>query len=412
MELEFVVGPDAQARLAQYLDRIGDLLGNKKRRASFAIYTMGLLGEGERKSVEPIAARACGDPTATDPLHQRLLHFLVDSAWSDAAVRGEAARHVVAALTARAKIDAWIVDDTGFLKQGKHSVGVQRQYTGSAGKVTNCQIGVSLALSTPTEHVPVDFELYMPKDWVNDPVRRREARVPDSLTFKTKPEIALALIDQAIANGVPRGVVLADTAYGNSSGFRKGLRERELDYGVAVDSTTKVWSVDAQGARQGEALTIRELALRICYQRRGYRRVTWRDGTKKKLSARFAFRRVVPFHDDGHDPATDRERVWLVCEWPDDEVQPTKFYFATLPKTWSKKRLIRLIKERWRTERAYEDLKGELGLDHYEGRRFPGWHHHISTVLACYAFLVAERVRRFPPSPRRAEAYDAHALAA
>ena len=197
MELEFAVGPDAQARLAQYFDRLGDLLGNKKRRASFAIYAMGLLGEGERKSVEPIAARACADPTTTDPLHQRILHFLVDSTWSDATIRGEAARHVADALIERGEqVDAWIVDDTGFLKQGRHSVGVQRQYTGAAGKVTNCQIGVSLALSTRTEHVPLDFDLYLPKDWIDDPVRRREARIPDLLTYRdgemSAPEVRAA----------------------------------------------------------------------------------------------------------------------------------------------------------------------------------------------------------------------------
>ena len=224
--------------------------------------------------------------------------------------------------------------------------------------------------------------------------------------------MALDLVDRALASNLPRGVVLADTAYGNSSDFRKALRERELDYAVAIDSNTKVCRLDAKGVRQKEAVTVRDLALRICYKRRGYRRVTWRSGTKEKLSARFAFRRVVPYHDDGHDPDTERERVWLICEWLDGEVQPTKFYFATLPTKWSKKRLVRLIKERWRTERAYEDLKGELGLDHYEGRRFPGWHHHVSAVLACYAFIVAERVRRFPPSPRGTEVHDTHALAA
>jgi SRSO17 transposase len=401
---------DGQERLAEYLGTIGDLLRNKKRRASFSLYVFGLLGEGERKSVEPIAARVA--PEETDATHQRLLHFLVDSAWSDRDVRRAAARYATDAVVMQEPILTWIIDDTGFLKQGKHSVGVQRQYTGSAGKCTNCQIGVSLSLATRTLQLPIDFALYMPQTWVDDMARRQEARIPESVVFKTKPELALEMIDRALEDGLPRGLVLADAAYGNSSEFREQLRRRGLDYAMGIDGTTKVWTVDVKDRRHGQTVSVRDLAQRIAQQRRGFRRVTWRDATKQKLSARFAVRRVLPFHDDGWDPATERERVWLVCEWPDDQDEPAKYYFVAINEKLTRKRLVRLIKERWKTERAYEDLKGELGLDHYEGRRYPGWHHHISAVLCCYAFIVAERARHFPPSPGRQEDHHSFALAA
>jgi SRSO17 transposase len=399
MDLEFDVDTDGQHRIAEYFERIGGVLNNKKRRASFAIYAHGLLADGDRKSVEPIAARACGDPGETDTLAQRLGHFLVDSAWDDCAVRREAAQYAVAALIEREPIQNWIIDDTGWLKQGTHSVGVQRQYTGSAGKVTNCQVGVSLTLTTATEHVPVDFALYLPKTWTDSRQRRLEARIPDDVTFKTKPELALDLIDRALEANLPRGLVLVDTAYGNSSEFREQLRQRALDYAVAVEPTTKVWLTDSRERRRGDALSVRDLGRRIAGRRRGFRRTTWRAGTKTMLSARFAACRVVSFHDDGWDP-TERDVLWLLIEWEDGQPAPTKYYLATLPPTMTRKQLVRRVKQRWRTERVYEDLKNELGLDHYEGRRYPGWHHHVSAVLSCYAFLVAERVRRFPPSAR------------
>ena len=295
-----------------------------------------------------------------------------------------------------------IIDDTGLLKQGKHSVGVQRQYTGSAGKVTNCQVAVSLSLASRTEQVPIDFELYLPHSWADDPERRREARVPDGLEFKTKNTLAIEMLRRALDDGMPRGLVLADTAYGTSTRFREQVRELGLNYAVAVESSTKVWPLDRHDQRLGDAVSIRHLSLVLANRKKAYRRVTWRAGTKRALSSRFAMHRVLPFHKDGQDPA-EREALWLICEWLDGDVQPMKFYLAAIPPNWKKRRLIRLIHERWRTERVYEDLKGELGFDHYEGRRFTGWHHHVSVVLCCYAFVIAERVRRFPPSPRGQE---------
>ena len=355
---------------------------------------MGLLGDGERKSMEPIAARACGVPEETDACHQRLGHFMTDSAWSDRAVRCFGARYALAAMAERGAIEAWIVDDTGFLKQGKHSVGVQRQYTGTAGKVTNCQVGVSLTVATSSEHLPVDFELYLPQSWTEDPARRAEARIPEAISFKTKPELALAMIDRALEDELPRGVVLADEGYGNSSAWRQALRERSLDYAVAVNANTKVCLRDRKG-ELGTGRSVREVADALGAGR--FRQTAWREGTRGLLHARFAAKRVVVAHDNGQ-PLAQREEVWLLMEWRDGDARAEHFHLATLPKKTSRKKLVRIVKERWRTERAYQDLKGELGLDHFEGRRFAGWHHHVSVALCCFAFILAEKVRAFSPS--------------
>jgi SRSO17 transposase len=379
-------------RIEDYFARIGVVLGSAKRRSSFAVYATGLLGSAERKSVEPMAALVCRNPKKMDAAHQRLLHFVSSSRWSDRDVRRVAARYAVDAMTEREPIEAWILDDTGFLKQGSHSVGVQRQYTGSAGKVTNCQIGVSLSVATRTEHVPVDFELYLPESWTESPARRKEAQIPDSVLFQTKPQLGLAMVRRAVDDGLPRGVALADSGYGSSSEFRKGLRDLALDYAVGIDPKTNVSLVDAQGRCRGDPVSVRDLALQI-EARGGFRRCTWRKGTKQDLTARFALRRVMPAGVNA-----EREIQWLLIEWRDGEAEPANYFLSTLPETITKRQLIRIVMQRWRTERVYEDLKGELGLDHFEGRRFPGWHHHVSVALSCYAFIVAERVRRFPPS--------------
>lgn len=391
----------AQSRLDHFFEGVGDVLGNDKRRASFAIYAAGLMGDGERKSVEPIAARACADPKTADATHQRLLHFTTEAKWNDREVRRFASHYVASQMTAREVITDWIIDDTGFIKQGVHSVGVQRQYTGSAGKVTNCQIGVSLSVATATEHAPIDFELYLPKTWTDDTERRAEAKIPDDVQFETKPELALGMIRRAHGQGIPPGVVLADSAYGSSRVFRAGVRALGLHYGVGVDPKTSVYMLDADDRAQGEKISVRKLASEI-HEQHGFRRCTWRDGTKAKLSAKFTVQRVVPAYAGG-PPVAEREPLWLVVEWRDGEADPANFFLASLPKMMSTKALIRRLMQRWRTERIYEDLKGELGLDHFEGRRFAGWHHHVSVVLCCYAFILAERMRAFFCPDQRAQ---------
>jgi SRSO17 transposase len=396
--MTYAVDDVSAGRVGEYFARIGSHLPVAGQRESFATYAFGLLGDGERKSVEPIAARANPEPASTCRTHDRLLHFVRESPWEDRPVRREAARYAIGVLSEREPVTAWLVDDTGFLKQGRLSPGVQRQYTGSAGKIANCQIGVSLSVATATEQVPVDFELYLPESWTSDPARRRRARIPESVTFKTKIDLALDMISRAVDDGIPGEVVLADAFYGRSHDFRETVRVYGLDYAVAIEGAAKVWLLDARGRRREDAASVQEIGQRA--NPGAFRRLTWRDGTKGKMASRFIFRRVKLAYDDGSEPSV-REPVWLVIEWPEGERKPTKFFVTTLRRRMSKKQIVRTIKERWKTERAYEELKGELGLDHYEGRSFVGWHHHVSVVLCCYAFVVAERARAFSPSAGR-----------
>src|SRR5215831_1665477 len=409
--MEYTFDDEAESRLESYISGIGTILGNDSRRASFGMYAMGLLGEGERKSFEPIAARACPDPDRLGAVHQHVQHFITDSRWSDRAVRLYAARYALSAMTEREPVVAWIFDDTGFLKQGTHSVGVQRQYTGSAGKVANCQLGTSLVVTTQTMHVAIDFELYLPQSWMEDAARRREARIPAELEFKTKPQQAVEMMRRALQDGIPPGVVLADCAFGDSNDFRAGIRALGLHYAVGIEAPTKVARLDSAGRKRGYRTSVASLAEHLHAEgRHAYRRVTWRDGTKRRLSSRFAVQRVVPVRTKTRRSANP-EPVWLLIEWPDGEPAPINYFFISIPKL-SRKMMVRLVKERYRTEAVYHERKGELGLDHFEGRRFTGWHHHVSLVLSCHAFLVAERARRFSPSARRPTPSDSVALAA
>jgi SRSO17 transposase len=342
-------------------------------------------------------------------MQDKLLHFVGRSDWSDEKVRLEAAQYVSAALSARREdVTTWIVDDTGFLKQGTHSVGVQRQYTGAAGKIANCQIGVSLAIATPTEHAPIDFELYLPQAWIDDPERRKEARIPPSAEFETKVALALKMITRAVDAGLPGKIVLGDSAYGESSHFRQTVRNLGFDFAVGIRCGTKVRRIGAHG-HLGTAMSVSKLAKRIPHRER--RKVTWREGTNAELTGQFHFCRVKPTHDDG-TAIEDREPLWLVIEWPLGSDHPAKFYLTSLPRRMSHRKIARHIKERWRTEQMYLELKSELGLDHFEGRSFPGWNHHVSVVICSYAFVVAERVRAFPPAARRADQDESLDIAA
>jgi len=404
---------EGEGRLASFFSKIGDALQNKTRRASFALYAMGLLGSAERKSAEPIAATASADEATCEPTHHRILRFLRDSPWTDRDVRQVAAKHGIAAMTEQEPLRTWIIDDTGFLKQGTHSVGVQRQYTGSAGKVTNCQVAVSLSVATRSAHLPIDFALYLPESWTSDPALRAECKIPDDVVFKTKPELALEMITGAVGDKIPGDTVLADSGYGDSYEFREAVRNLGFDYAVGIHGPTTLWRLDRLERRRGEPLSARAIGESL--GKKAFRFVTWRDGTapapKGKLRARFAFCRVKVAHDDGTDPAS-REPLWLIIEWPEGEAKPTKYALATLPSSMSKKQIVRVFKERYRTERVYEEMKGELGLDHFEGRSFPGWNHHVSVALCCYAFVIGERMRHFPPSAGRRSTPRSYALAA
>ncbi len=400
--MTYEMDAEGRARLDEYFKRIGKHLPDVRQRASFATYAFGLMGDTERKSVEPIAARACPDPADCQRMHNRLLDFVSRGRWEDRPVRLEAAKYVVEALSVREKVHVWVIDDTGFLKQGKQSAGVQRQYTGSAGKTANCQIGVSLSIATPGAQVPIDFELYIPKSWTSDPERCAHVRIPNDYVFKTKTELAINMIDRAAAAGIPGGVILADSAYGESVTFRGCARLLGFDIAVGIHGPTKVLPVGVGDSVDDTAISALQLGMKL--GPKAFRRYSWREGSNgKKLWSRFCFRRVKVAADDG-STIDQREVLWLMMEWPEGEATPTKFALTSMPKRMSKKRIVRVVKERWKTERVYEEMKGELGLDHYEGRSFPGWHHHVSVAICCYAFIIAERARSFPPCGGRESA--------
>lgn len=398
--MSYEMDGEGMRRLEEYLDRIGQVLGNKKRKASFAAYALGLLGEGERKSMEPIAARILGDPQHAGCGHQKLQYFVSEADWDDREVRRAAARYAIEVLSRRQPIRTWIVDDTGFLKQGKHSVGVQRQYTGSAGKMANCQVGVSLSIATEQAHLPIDFELFLPELWTEDPDRRAAGHIPDDIVFQTKIELALRMIERAACDELPGEIVLGDTMYGRSQAFRDAVDLMGFDYGVSIPDTLLMYRVDSNGARCGELESAKKIGLALSPD--AFRRYTWREGTAGPLASRFALCRVAVPAEHNHPNWSSVTRTeWLLIEWPDHEAAPCKFVLSTLGDKMPARQIIRLVHERYHTERAYQEMKGELGLDHFEGRSYRGWHHHVTVALCCYAFVVAERARHFLPEAAR-----------
>jgi SRSO17 transposase len=386
-----------------YVDRLAKALGHADRVAPMHAYCTGLLLPGGRKSVEPMAARLA--PARVSAAHQSLLHFVGQAPWDDAALL-RAVRAAV--LPAMGAIEAWIVDDTGFPKKGRHSVGVARQYCGELGKQDNCQVAVSLSLANAAASLPIAWRLYLPAAWAGDAERRLIAGVPAAVRFQTKPEIALEQIRQAAAEGVPPGVVLADAAYGNDSEFREGLTALGLAYAVGILSSTTVWAPGTapvpppawsgrgrppkRWRRDDQHRPVAVKALAQALPPEAWRQVAWRDGSAEPLASRFAAVRVRPAHGDA-----PRAEEWLLVEWPEGEAEPTKYWLSAVPADLAIERLVYLAKLRWRIERDYRELKQEVGLGHYEGRGWRGFHHHASLCIAAYGFLVAER-GAIPPS--------------
>lgn len=310
---------------------------------------------------------------------------------------------------------AWIVDDTGFPKQGRHSVGVARQYCGQIGKHDNCQAAVSLSASSWNTSLPVAWRLYLPEAWCQDSERRQKTGIPEEIEFRTKPEIALDQMRQAMEEKIPVGVVLADAAYGNSTQFRAAVSELGLQYAVGIESSTSVWEpgrqpLPAPPRKPGrgappkrlrrsaghQPVSARQLALSLPPS--AWRDIGWRQGSKGRLRSRFAAVRVRAAHRD-YKRTEPHPEEWLLIEWPRKESEPTKYWLSTLPEKTPLKSLVKLAKHRWIIERDYEELKQELGLGHYEGRGWRGFHHHATLCIAAYGFLVAER-NRFSPSAR------------
>jgi SRSO17 transposase len=345
-------------------------------------------------------------------MHQSLHHLVADAGWEDEEILGEVRRQVLPAMQKHSPVVAWIVDDTGFPKQGKHSVGVARQYCGQVGKHDNCQVAVSLSVSTWSASLPIAWRLYLPEIWCADSERRQQAGVPEAIAFQTKPEIALSQIRQAMEQNVATGVVLADAAYGSGTLFRTALTELGLQYMVGVVSSTTVWKPGQeplppparrpgrgatakrlQRSRDHQPVSVKEFALGLPPS--AWKQVSWRQGSRQMLCSRFAAVRLRPAHRD-YKRTEPHPEEWLLIEWPKKESEPTKYWLSTLPPRTSLKSLVKMAKHRWIIERDYEELKQELGLGHYEGRGWRGFHHHATLCIAAYGFLVSERNRFFP----------------
>lgn len=396
----------SRLKFEAYVSDLSSVIGHADRAVPLHDYCVGLLLPAERKSVEPIAALTA--PAQTAAKHQSLLHFVANAPWSDECVLTKVRQIVLPEIERLGAIEATIVDDTGFPKQGKHSVGVARQYCGQLGKQDNCQAVVSLSVANHHASLPIAHRLYLPEIWASDPQRRNKAKVPKDIVFQTKPQIALAQLKAAQADGVALGTVLADAGYGNGSQFRAGVTELGLRYIVGIQSNLLLWKADAVLPIQGEdgqqparpplrakQITAKDLALSLPSD--AWQTVTWREDAEA-FTSRFARLRIRPV-TAAEQPAEE----WLLVEWPEDEAEPTKYWLSTLSEDITFEDLVDRAKLRWRIERDYQELKQEVGLGDYEGRGWRGLHHHITLCIAAYGFLIVERAT-FPPSGHRNQA--------
>jgi len=302
----------------------------------------------------------------------------------------------------------WMIDDTGIPKKGRHSVGVSHQYCGQVGKQANCQVAVSLSLATAQASIPVAWQLYLPKSWSEDKERCDKAGVPHDAQFATKPQIAITQLREASERGVSPGIVLADAGYGVDNAFREAIDELALTYVVGVKGNTMLWppGVKPLGPKRYSGHGRRPINQRIvkghepssaldiaCQLDAGaWRKVTWREGTNEPLSSKFATVRVRVANND-HLRRTLRKEQWLLIEWPDSEEEPTRYWLSTMPASTTRKQLVYSAKMRWRIERDYQELKQELGLNHFEGRSWRGFHHHATLCIAAYRYLVGQRLQ-------------------
>lgn len=403
--------------LREYIESMTQDMGRPERRQAMSLYVTGLLLDGERKSIEPMAARLVEDARQIPAMRQRLQQCVVTSPWSDDEMFGRLARKLEQGLPGN---KAFVVDDTGFPKKGTHSVGVQRQYSGTLGRTDNCQVATSLHLASERGSGCIGFRLYLPEVWIDDRARRRSVDIPDDVEFRRKWQIALAQIDDALSWGVRKHVVLADAGYGDAAEFRDGLSSRGLRYIVGVQGTHLVWppgsnprrptrvagkpgrpkTLFRDGNRKPRSISTIAAELPVSV----FRTVSWRQGSRGRQSSRFAFVRVhAAERHTKRKPPSDEQ--WLICEWPRDQKKPTKFYFSSLPATTSHRELIRLAKLRWRVERDYQELKQEIGLDHFEGRMWRGFHHHATLCAVAHGFLALRRALS-PPEQAAVDAGD------
>lgn len=387
-----------QERLVGFVSEVTAGLGHVRRPENSLTYVRGLLEQGGRKSLQPTMFRLQEPPARYESMQQ----FLADSPWEP----GQLLRALAGRVVPKIGLVAWVVDDTGIPKCGRHSPGVKRQYSGTLGKIGNCQVAVSLHAVGLRGTLPLGWALYLPEEWASDPDRGRRAKIPPEVGFRTKPELAAELCAEAASWGLPTAPLLADAAYGNDSTFRTKLATLALTYVVAVQAETTVYgpqttlALPEGKARRGrprglpvpnrEPESVRNLALGLpetAFQTLPCR--TTPDG--KEIESRFAFLRVVAVHPCLRDHQEPR-REWLIIEWPEGKDAPTDYWLSNLSEDEPLERLARLARLRWTIELDYRQLKGELGLDHYEGRSYAGFHHHCALVTCAHAFLTLERL--------------------
>lgn len=382
--------------------------------ANGGLYLRGLLEQGPRKSLEPMVGRLSGEAE-----YQSMQQFVADSPWEP----GLVVRAVAERVAGEIDVEAWVLDDTGFPKDGKDSPGVKRQYSGTLGKTGNCQIGISVHAVGGRGTVPLGWTLYLPEDWCEDPERRRRAKIPDEIAFKTKPELGVELVERASGWNLPKAPVLGDHAYGENTRLRDRLDQAGCEYVLCVGPRTKVFEQGTSFAirpRKGKGgppprprpdrkpEPIGGLIAKLGED--SAQTVTFRDGPDgEPVTSRFIFARVHAAHgwrdeDEGRTGWREGAEVppreeWLIAEWPQGQEEPTDYWISNLPASTPLERLARLARMRWKMELDYKQLKGELGLDHYEGRSWLGWYHHTALVTAAHGFLTLERLHPFRPRP-------------
>ena len=398
------VAPGVVDRLAEYFADVASGLVRREQRWAAAYYARALMMDGARKSLEPLVTRMGG----TSVEYEALQHFLADSPW-DAAVLDRAVAERVCPVI---EPIAWVIDDTGVPKYGKHSPGVKRQYSGTLGKVGSCQIAVALHAVSTKGTVPLGFRLYVPEDWCADPARRKETKIPASVEFATKPTIAGELVTRSAGWKIRRAPVLGDQAYGNDTKLRTRLHDDGIEYVLSIgpectvfDPGTVFTVPERKPGSRGRAPSL----LRADRKPRSitellgdldpdaFQTVAFRDIDGGQLNSRFALVRVIaanPVEQRHRDPREE----WLIIEWPEGHAAPSDYWISNLPADTTPEALARLARLRWMIELDYKQLKGELGLDHYEGRSYRGFHHHCSLVTAAHGFLTLQRAD--PNRPR------------
>lgn len=403
---------EARCRFESFLEPLLPLMGRSERRKWGAFYIQGMMLDGGRKTAAGMSDRYGGNA-------QAIQQFVSQSPWDWRPVRRALAMQMVSLASSRC---AWVLDDTGFPKKGNGSVGVARQYSGTLGKVGNCQIGVSLNYATDEGGFPLDFELYLPEVWSKDVERREKAGVPADVTFRRKWELGLAMIDRARGWGMPEGVIVTDAGYGVATEFRRELQSRDLLYTVGITGDISMWRGAVMpepvpypgfGRPRKDRMPETETSAGIAKSlpEDAWSDIVWREGTKGPMQGRFAAIRVRPSH--AYADGADLEPViWLLIEWPTDAKEPTKYWLSNLSDEASLRELVYWAKIRWWVEQNYQQLKGELGLDHFEGRSYNGWHHHVTLTMIAFGFLVMEgfRVKKNywvdPPSSKEGTAED------